>query len=814
MAGRRGLLGVLALGLAGVLPCLAFGQDLGAASIVAAPSSAPQRAAIEMLADEVRSRTQRVWPMRSVAPGAGPLVVVGRRSQITDLLPPSLRRRWRAAAVARTAPEGFSVRVLDDPRRAVVIIAADDDRGELYGVGYLLRKLETGPGAARLDRAIDITTAPAQPVRGSQFGYRFKNNTYDAWTVAMFDRRIRDFAIFGANTIQVIAPNSDDEADSPLFPAPPLQTLIGIGQAAHKYGLDFALYYPEMADDYAAPGAVKAELDRFRALVDELPRIDVLYVPGGDPGHTPPDLLFPLVAQEAAILRRSNPRARVWISGQGFDKARYAAFYAQLDREPAWLTGVFFGPQSRDPMPVQRRRIPARYPIQFYPDIGHVMHAQFPVPRLDPAFALTEGREPIDPRPLAETAIFRHFAPLNRGFITYSEGVNDDVNALLWFQLGWSPRVDPREVMGDYARTFLGAQIGARSSDAFADVLFGLERDWDGPPGDNTAISATLNALTGLDQDASPAQRRNWRFESALYRGVYDAYVRARVAAETKREQAALRVLARAPSLGAAKAMASARAVLAEQDGADIQAPRARLFDLAGRLYADIRLQLSVRLYGASGVERGANLDRVDVSLNDRVWLEHQFDVIERLPDEPARLARIAGIVDWADARDGALHDDLGDPDGEPHLVRGLGFDRDPEFYDTAIDGIADMTPNDGWRMSQISYAETLYDRPMILAYDGLDPGRAYRLRVTYAGEGYHAPMRLVANGTLELQPPTDRPANPTTTEIDLPRAATATGSLRLEWTGPLDGGGSGRGHQVAEVWLIPSPPLEPSHVP
>jgi len=43
---------------------------------------------------------------------------------------------------------------------------------------------------------------------------------------------------------------------------------------------------------------------------------------------------------------------------------------------------------------------------------------------------------------------------------------------------------------------------------------------------------------------------------------------------------------------------------------------------LAGDLFRDGGLQLSVKLYGASNWERGANLDRVDTPLNDRVWTQ------------------------------------------------------------------------------------------------------------------------------------------------------------------------------------------------
>ena len=93
--------------------------------------------------------------------------------------------------------------------------------------------------------------------------------------------------------------------------------------------------------------------------------------------------------------------------------------------------------------------MPARYRLMLYPDIAHTMHAQFPVPEWHPAFALTEGREPINPRPTQYSTIFRRLAGPTSGFVTYSEGVNDDFNQLLWFRMGWNPAVDPRSVANE-----------------------------------------------------------------------------------------------------------------------------------------------------------------------------------------------------------------------------------------------------------------------------------------------------------------------------------------------------------------------------
>lgn len=799
-SGRRLALGlaILASGAAA-----AHAGTLTRARVV--DTGAEAAAARRFLAEEVAARVGQAWGEEARADA--PLVVVAPPDAVAGYLPPALRAAWRAHSAgeaARTA-EGFSVRTLRAGSRTALVVAAETPRGRLFGVGWLLRKLETGPGSVVAPDGLAVDTAPTQAVRGVQIGYRFKNNSYDAWTLAMFERRVRDIAIFGGNTIQVIAPVSDDAATSPLFPAPPLETIIGLSALADRYGLDFALYYPQLGKDYGDPVAVATELKTFEALVRQLPRVDALYVPGGDPGHTHPDRLFPLVEQEARVLARVHPGAKVWLSGQGFDRVESEAFYAQLTRQPDWLTGVFWGPQTRDPLAVQRRRIPARYPIQVYPDIGHTLHSQFPVPQWDPAFAITEGREPINPRPLGQATIFRHLAALNTGAVTYSEGVNDDVNMALWFQLGWSANVRPRAVLADYARVFLGARIGGRSSARFADGLMALERNWTGKAADNAGIEAALALFDDLDRRASPAQRADWRFESALYRAAYDAWVRARSRAEAARQAAAMTALARAPAIGAEAAMAEAELALATPDTPKALALRARLFDLAGRLYAHAGLQLSVSRYGASGIERGANLDRVDASLNDRVWLTRQFAEIRALPDEAQRRSRLAGIVDAPMAGQGALYDDLGDPDREPHLVRGVGFGPDPQLLDSAIDGIADKIPDDGWRVAWTTYAETLYDRPITLAYRDLDPNRTWRLRATYAGEDYQLPMRLTANG-VELHPPLSRTTNPMTVDLAIPPEITRSGQLRLEWTRPAGVGGGGRGHQVAEVWLIPNP--------
>jgi hypothetical protein len=490
------------------------------------------------------------------------------------------------------------------------------------------------------------------------------------------------------------------------------------------------------------------------------------------------------VRRQAAILHRYHPKAHVWISAQGFDRAAYERFYALVNATPRWLTGVFVGPQSRDGLDIQRARIPRQYPILFYPDIAHTFHAQFPVPQWDPAFALTQGREPVNPRPVAMTQIVRHFAPHFAGFVTYSEGVSDDVNKMLWSALGWNVNGDATEILGDYGRYFVGdARFGAS--------LAALERNWEGPAVTNTTIARTFMEVEAIQAPD------NWRYDMALYRAIYDLYVQRRATAEKKRYEAAITALRAAN-------VSEARAALATPHDAPALALRERLFYLADRLHRAIGLQLSVKFYGASAVERGANLDRIDATLNDKVWLLRQLDRIEALADPAQRQAQLRALTTADVPVSGAFYDDLGDPWAEPHLVRGEGFATDPGLFRSAIDGIADMTPDDGWRMSWVTYAETLYETPIHLRYPRLDTSTRYRLRIVYAGEDYALPIQLTADAGTVLHDFKPRTSNPMTVELDVPKFLTDDGMLDLYWTRPDGLGGSGRGHQVAEVWLYP----------
>src|SRR5262249_45761047 len=272
---------------------------------------------------------------------------------------------------------------------------------------------------------------------------------------------------------------------------------------------------------------------------------------GGDPGHTKPSVLFPFLEKQAANLRKHHPKAQLWVSPQGFSHSWMEEFVSLVKREPAWLSGVVHGPQVRLSLPQLRAALPARYPTRASPDITHSRTCQYPVPDWDVAFAVTIGREGCNPRPLQMAHIFKYARPHTAGFITYSEGCHDDVNKVVWSALGWDEKADVRDVLREYGRYFIGPAF----ADRFADGLLGLERDWPGPVLENAGIGEPLTLFWALEREAGPREKLNWRFQQALYRAYYDAYVRARLTAETERHAAALAKLRTARQFGSPQAI-------------------------------------------------------------------------------------------------------------------------------------------------------------------------------------------------------------------------------------------------------------------
>ena len=743
----------------------------------------PERKAVALLIDAVQERSRLHWPIATTAPHPGEPVVVIR--------------------LGAGPPEGYQLRSFDNAGAPGVEITGNDERGVLFGIGGLLRALEMRRDSVTLPRELHVNTAPKYPLRGHQLGYRPKTNAYDGWSVPMWENYIRDLAVFGTNAIELIPPRSDDDPDSPHFPLPPMQMMIEMSRLAKEYGLQCWIWYPAMDKDYSDPATVDFALKEWGEVFRQLPRVDAVFVPGGDPGHTEPRLLLALLEKQTANLKRYHPNAGMWVSPQSFNAPWMEQFFSLMGQQPSWLSGVVFGPQVRVELSELRRRIPRRYPIRYYPDITHSIAAEHSVNDWDVAFAMTEEREVINPRPLDEAHIFRKLQPYaGAGFLTYSEGCNDDVNKFVWSSLGWNPDVDITEALRDYGRYFIGPDL----ADAFAQGLLSLEQDWRGPLLANSAVDGTLARFQEMERRATPQQKLNWRFQEVLYRAHYDAYLRARLLDETERERRAMERLAAAKAAGAIPTIdrAENEITLDLLNRAGI-ALRMRVFELAEALFQSIHMQLSVPRYAAISPGRGANLDLIDQPITNAPWLRMRFAQIRTIPDEPGRLAAIGQILNWTNPGPGGFYDDLGDPSNRPHLDSQVGFENDPAFFHTPRTDFnsSSRTP---LRIAWHRHIDALYGNSLKLNYSGLDPAARYKVRYIQPAESSRRKTRLVANVKWEIHPMQPGEANQAPAEFPIPQEATATGKLTLEWQANPEESGNGRFVQLCEVWLIRVP--------
>ena len=764
-----------------------------------AEQSQPEQNAVRMLVEEVEKRTLVRWKVVHEWPGDGETVIaVGRVSTLPAIAGPMA---GDVQAVKPEGREGYVLRVAEgSPAR--VLATGNEARGVLYAVGRLLRELRMDRGHVQAHGTVhapvlDVTSEPRAQVRGHQLGFRPKVHSYDAWTVPMWEQYYRDLIVFGINAVELMPPVTDDDADSPHFPLPQIEMMAEMSRLADAYDLDVWIWYPAMEEDYSKAETVEAELENWGNVFAQLPRIDVIFVPGGDPGHTQPKYLMPLLEKQTEVLHRTHPKAQMWMSPQSFTGEWTEEYLEIMKQEPAWLGGVVFGPQNRLGLPELRAAIPQRYPIRHYPDITHSYSSQYPVKDWDLAFGLTQDREVINPRPVDFAEIIRWSLPYTNGFITYSEGCNDDVNKAVWSALGWDPEQDVFTVLREYARYYIGHSY----ENSFAHALLALEQNWKGPLLSNGQVETTLQQVQQMDRDAGPQVRLNWRFQQVLYRAYFDGYIKKRLLYEQQLEEEAMAVLRKADRLGALTALQEAESILnravTEPVAQDI---RGRVSDMAEALYQSIRMQLSVPRFQAIAIGRGAQFDLIDRPVNNKPWLQARFKEIRAIENEPDQMKAIDEIVNWTNPGPGGFYDDLGDPLRQPHQVREMTTEFDPENRTNPLLGYISR-PVDR-RTSWFNDAETRFEAPLKMQYENLDPAAQYVVRAVYAGDKFDTQMRLAADDIV-VHDFVDKAQPIAPVEFEVPAEATADGSLTLTWTQTPGRGSAGRGCQVAEVWLI-----------
>jgi len=760
--------------------------------------------AVSVLQEEIEKRTDiQLKVKKKWTDNKQPVIAIGLENNLSKF---PEQHQTDISNMESINAEGYKLVIPKNSNN--VLIVGHDSRGVLYGIGKLLRKMEMRKGEILIPSDLKIATTPTYPIRGHQLGYRPKTNSYDAWSPEMFDKYIRDLAIFGANSIEIMPPRTDDDFTSVHMQIPAIEMIAHQSAICNSYDMDVWMWYPNMGDDYTDPKVLKEEIAERHKVFKTVPRLDHLFVPGGDPGDVEPDVLFDWLRQVAKILHQYHPNAKIWVSPQVFRPTQewFDAFYEHVNKEYAWFGGVVFGPWVKTPIHKIREIVKPTIPIRRYPDITHSLSSQYPVPKWDLAYAITLGRECINPRPIDEKMIHNTLDEYANGSISYSEGTNDDVNKFIWSDQDWNPETEVIETLRDYARYFIGPDY----TESIAQGLIELERNIQGSLLTNTGVMRTFQQWQDIEKIAQQDVLSNYRFQMGLIRACFDAYTYRRLVYETELEEKALEILSSAKEMGSEDAINKAKETYSKAWKQPVQLKLyERCQSLADSLFRSIGAQLTVERHTAMD-GRGNFIDNIDLPLNNVMYTIDQLNLIEKLPDEKERLEKIEELLNRNNPGPGGFYDNFATPKSWERVKVGVCREKDPgnlmsprvsfgvglqgkewvhQITAKGFDGSA--SPN-SW-MQQIT---TLYDQPLEIIYDKLDPNGSYTIKVAYTGR-FRSRMKMVADDILVhdflmtgIQP---------IYEFPIPADALKDGVVNFKWTC----GEGERGSQVSEIWII-----------
>ena len=673
-------------------------------------------------------------------------------------------------------PESFAVILGGNAQQPVLWLIAFDPRGALFAAGHFLRHATLERQKITVAPTCETITAPEYSLRGHQLGYRGQANSYDAWSPQQYEQYIRELAIFGTNSIEVIPFWNNP---SPFMKTPPDEMHRHISDVCRRYDLEYWAWMPSDAN-LSDPEQVAAEVKKYSEHFKSVPRMDGIFFPGGDPGENHPKDVLPFLQTIATELKKYHPQAGVWVSLQGFSAERIDYFYHYLETEkPEWLRGVVTGPGS-PPLSETRFRLPDQYLHRHYPDITHNVRCDYPVLNWDQAFALTLGREAINPQPYRYSDIHNRYAPFTDGFITYSDGAHDDLNKMVWSRKGWDSSEDVLKIIDQYVRFF----FGAKSDDRVTEAILGLERNWDGSVERNAGIEMTFALWQNLE-NKYPELQKNWRWQMMLVRAYYDTYQRRRKIYEQNLEKEATHILSQAEAMGSDKAMQQALAKVNQADTNPISPELVkRIEDYCEALFHSIGLQTSVEKYNAQYAQRGCILDYMNYPLNNRWWLYDEFEKIKQMPSEQEKLARLKIISTWDNPGKGSYYDNISNISQSPHVKTTLYDACDIAWWDNG--------------KSRKRLSTQTFQREPVLVYEDLDPNGRYIIRI--AGEG-DALLRV--NGE-RIAPIVYNKELETFKEFLIDRKHVCTGKMTVTFDMPEESHLNWRRQsKICDVWLL-----------
>ena len=598
-------------------------------------------------------------------------------------------------------------------------------RGLIFAYSHFLRKCEFKNNKIILTKDISGTHTPKKAIRGHQIGYRTTPNTYDAWDYNQYFDYYLDMMAFTTNTCEHMPYEKGVSKRNCLMKYDEEEFLIEASHLADTVDLDVSIWHPNSDDE-----SIEVATEKRRELYKKVPRIDYLFIPGGDPGEYYADEFIERTKRFSEVLKEHHKNAKVYPSAQAPHKYRDWGdkLIEELEKEPTEIDGLIMGPNHAFPMHELRAKTPKKYPMRFYPDITHNVRCEYPVHFLNDdwhyAFASTLSRESVNPRPVEFSTLHRLFSHYTVGSVSYSEGVHDDLNKMVWSLLEFDDTYPLRDAVSDYVRYF----FYSTDTEYLTEAIFALEKNWEGNPLNNPSINSTYRAFCELKHDY-PALSTNWRFLLLYFRACCDKLVLERMKFENALIEDAKYYLKNFD-------IQKAKEILNTAYPESYNNLRTEIFQLGEELFNLIGIQLDVEHYHTDSWERGATLDTIDRPVTDRLWLLNRLDYCESLPESEqssfiTRLLNRNSVASDEYYYSVALHE----------LVA-LGVKQDGEFY---MNFQGDRPENDGrMPMSMLK----VYDHFSFRAKLGGFRDRDYTLTVIYKDHSTKdTHQKITANG-------------------------------------------------------------------
>ena len=575
------------------------------------------------------------------------------------------------------------------------------------------------------------STRPRWHLRGHQIA--MSNHLYQFEKPAELGAFLTDLNVFGTNFIEVA------HVPGPILSNATSEALIAISKMLAARNMNMSIWW--------SAAFVRANMNALRTLFPQMPALNSLFFPGGDGGELS---WADIIAASDALRQGGHPSSSVWVSAQEVGAQTLEYFIAQLKSNATVRDalgpngGAVYGPHNRVTLvdfvemlsAEDRANSGSPVNVRQYPDLAHSLNAQFPILGWDAPWAMAYGRQVVNPRPAFYARVLEdrsNGSSATVGVGAYSEGLNDDLNKVIFSRMGEDSSVTMMQTVREYARYFFGAEA---EDDAVAGLL-GLEMNWQGRTRDTEErVASTLASLEAAAQKSlfMTPEGLGWRMTMYLRRALMDAFVQRGHLHDLARVSSAKAILNNISiSAQCTTAVKQARVVLSSSPADDPQRAEwlRRILDLTASLNNTV---------GADVVQtqdKRLNLDSLHVPerLHSDYLLNALGDIISSRGSNCSRA--VALLLSRTDPGDGGFYDNMGsvrDID-HPHLLgsndHGGAQDMgDPSGFYTAVQSEYEVT-SARCRLNG-SILDEFYDAPLRLRYSGLDRTQEYELKIVY----------------------------------------------------------------------------------